>query len=66
MKLINVFFQYLDNIRQTIHENLKNLAHAPSVQIQNVPDKLMETDPTNPDELPPDVCQDNVMINQDR
>jgi histone deacetylase 3 len=58
--------QYLDYIRQTIHENLKNLAHSPSVQMQTVPDKFLDTDQINQDELLPDLAQDNVVITSER
>ncbi|XP_013403048.1 histone deacetylase 3 [Lingula anatina] len=33
--------QYLDYIRQITHENLKNLQHAPSVQMHDVPPDLL-------------------------
>jgi hypothetical protein len=71
LKLINFHFffyhiQYLDYVRQTIHENLKNIAHAPSVQLQSVPDKFFDTDLIPQDELVPDVCQDNVVITSER
>ncbi|XP_073212271.1 histone deacetylase 3 isoform X5 [Lepidochelys kempii] len=36
--------QYLDQIRQTIFENLKMLNHAPSVQIHDVPSDLLSYD----------------------
>uniref|UniRef100_A0A4W3HAR2 Histone deacetylase n=1 Tax=Callorhinchus milii TaxID=7868 RepID=A0A4W3HAR2_CALMI len=45
--------QYLDQIRQTIFENLKMLNHAPSVQIHDVPSDLLSyerTDEPDPDE----------------
>ncbi|KAL5017145.1 hypothetical protein ScPMuIL_006734 [Solemya velum] len=45
--------QYLDSIRQTVNDNLKNLAHAPSVQMQDVPPDLLSLDNTN--EGDPDV-----------
>lgn len=54
-------------MRQTIHENLKNIAHAPSVQLQTVPDKFFDTSEQIPqDELLPDVCQDNVTMSSER
>ncbi|MGH0147589.1 UNVERIFIED_CONTAM: hypothetical protein FKN15_010849 [Acipenser sinensis] len=45
--------QYLDQIRQTVFENLKMLNHAPSVQIHDVPSDLLSyerTDDPDPDE----------------
>ncbi|XP_064604172.1 histone deacetylase 3-like [Liolophura sinensis] len=45
--------QYLDSIRQTVHESLKNLNHAPSVQMQDVPPDLLTVD--NTEESDPDV-----------
>lgn len=39
--------QYLDQIRQTIFENLKMLNHAPSVQIHDVPSDLLSYDRTD-------------------
>lgn len=39
--------QYLDQIRQTIFENLKMLNHAPSVQIHDVPADLLTYDRTD-------------------
>ncbi|XP_048371709.1 histone deacetylase 3 isoform X2 [Sphaerodactylus townsendi] len=44
--------QYLDQIRQTIFENLKMLNHAPSVQIHDVPSDLLSYD--RPDEPDPE------------
>ncbi|KAH0618157.1 hypothetical protein JD844_017143 [Phrynosoma platyrhinos] len=38
---------YLDQIRQTIFENLKMLNHAPSVQIHDVPSDLLSYDRTD-------------------
>lgn len=43
--------QYLDTLRQYINENVRHLAHAPSVQMQDIPldminfDNLDEDDP---------------------
>lgn len=48
-----LFVQYLDQIRQTVFENLKMLNHAPSVQIHDVPSDLLSyerTDDPDPDE----------------
>uniref|UniRef100_A0AAY4E0V6 Histone deacetylase n=1 Tax=Denticeps clupeoides TaxID=299321 RepID=A0AAY4E0V6_9TELE len=45
--------QYLDQIRQTVFENLKMLNHAPSVQIHDVPSDLLSYergDEPDPDE----------------
>jgi len=39
--------QFLDTIRQTVHDNLKNIAHAPSVQLQDVPPSFFELDNAN-------------------
>ncbi|XP_074640398.1 histone deacetylase 3-like [Tubulanus polymorphus] len=36
--------QYLDSIRIAINENLKNIAHAPSVQMKDVPPDLLNLD----------------------
>jgi hypothetical protein len=58
--------QYLDYVRQTIHENLKNIAHAPSVQMQDVPMNFYNSEQIKQDELLPDVCQDNVMVSSER
>ena len=44
--------QYLDTIRQFVQENLRNIAHAPSVQMQDVPPDMISTeslDEPNPD-----------------
>lgn len=45
--LFLVYNQYLDQIRQTIFENLKMLNHAPSVQIHDVPADLLTYDRTD-------------------
>lgn len=45
--------QYLEQIRQTVFENLKMLNHAPSVQIHDVPSDVLSyerTDEPDPDE----------------
>ena len=55
----------MDFVRQTVHENLKNIAHAPSVQMQNVPETF-NFKQISQDELMPDVCQDNVVITSER
>ena len=46
-------YQYLDTIKQVIHENLKNLIHAPSVQMQDVPQDMLSLE-ENDDDLDPD------------
>lgn len=58
--------QYLDYVRQQIHENLKNTAHAPSVQMQSTPNNFFETEKISQDEILPDVCQDNVIVSSER
>ncbi|XP_033636337.1 histone deacetylase 3-like [Asterias rubens] len=45
--------QYIDQVRQTVQENLKCIAHAPSVQMQDVPPDLLSLDET--EEPDPDV-----------
>ncbi|CAG2204129.1 HDAC3 [Mytilus edulis] len=45
--------QYLDNIRGTVHEILKNLVSSPSVQMQDVPSDLLSLE--NTEELDPDI-----------
>ena len=53
-------FQYLDNIKYTVLENLKAMTHAPSVQMQDVPPDLLNVD--NTEESDPDIRnhQDDV------
>lgn len=46
--------QYLDAIRQFIHENLKYLSHAPSVQMQDIPTDIFNMEDTD-DNLNPDI-----------
>lgn len=43
MNLLSLYLlvQYLDQIRQTVFENLKMLNHAPSVQIHDVPSDML-------------------------
>ena len=48
------FFQYMETIRQTVAENLKQLAHAPSVQMYEPPKSWQPERPTA-DEKNPDV-----------
>lgn len=50
--LYYLFLQYLEQIRQTVFENLKMLNHAPSVQIHDVPSDLLSYE--RPDEADPD------------
>lgn len=48
-----MWVQYLEQIRQTVFENLKMLNHAPSVQIHDVPSDMLSyerTDEPDPDE----------------
>jgi histone deacetylase 3 len=44
--------QYLETLRQFIHENLRHLPHSPSVQMQDIPSDMIDLD--NLDELDPD------------
>lgn len=49
----SVHLQYLEQIRQTVFENLKMLNHAPSVQIHDVPSDMLNyerNDEPDPDE----------------
>ena len=46
-------WQYIDQVRQTVTENLKCIAHAPSVQMQDVPKDLLSLE--NTEEPDPDV-----------
>lgn len=48
-----ITLQYLEQIRQTVFENLKMLNHAPSVQIHDVPSDMLNyerNDEPDPDE----------------
>lgn len=45
--------QYLDTIRQTVIESLKVVAHAPSVQMQDVQPDILDYEPS--EELDPDI-----------
>ncbi|XP_041358111.1 histone deacetylase 3-like [Gigantopelta aegis] len=67
--------QYLDQIRSTIHENMKCLIHAPSVQMQDIPSDLLsledneEPDPDirdNQDELDKRIEPDNEFYDGDK
>ena len=54
MILYFLFQQYLESIRQFIHENLKYLSHAPSVQMQDIPTDIFNLE--DPEEnLNPDI-----------
>jgi hypothetical protein len=57
--------KYLDFIRQNIHDNLKNTAHAPSVQLQDVPLSFFDDD-SHANEIPSDICADNLLINNEK
>eukprot|EP01116_Phalansterium_solitarium_P024049 TRINITY_DN868_c0_g7_i1.p1 TRINITY_DN868_c0_g7~~TRINITY_DN868_c0_g7_i1.p1 ORF type:complete len:432 (+),score=153.89 TRINITY_DN868_c0_g7_i1:107-1402(+) len=46
---------YLDNIKAKVLENLRNLAHAPSVQMHEVPPDLLATQDTDDEHEDPDV-----------
>ncbi|KAG8133019.1 putative Histone deacetylase protein [Naja naja] len=57
--------QYLDQIRQTIFENLKMLNHAPSVQIHDVPSDLLSydrTDEPDPEERSQKLPMSSTMV----
>ncbi len=54
------YLQYLDSMKQFVHENLKFLSHAPSVQMQDVPPDAYNSDfMNNEDSLDPDVRNHN-------
>lgn len=42
-------FKYVDALKSTIHDNLKQLAHAPSVQFVDVNDNFLETFDIDPE-----------------
>ena len=49
-------FQYIEAINQFVRENLRQLAHAPSVQMQDVPRDLIDLDNIDrEDDMDPDV-----------
>lgn len=50
--------QYLDGVRQTIHDHLKCLAHSPSVQMQDVPPDALSLDGV--DDGDPDIRHDSL------
>ena len=53
MLSVCMLLQYLEQIRQTVFENLKMLNHAPSVQIHDVPSDMLSyerNDEPDPDE----------------
>ncbi|KAK3592158.1 hypothetical protein CHS0354_019449 [Potamilus streckersoni] len=45
--------QYLDNLKQTVHDNLKQITHSPSVQMQDIPPDLLRLE--NTEEQDPDI-----------
>ncbi|KAK2158305.1 hypothetical protein LSH36_173g05060 [Paralvinella palmiformis] len=47
--------QYLDSIKQFIHENLRHVAHAPSVEMQDIPPDLINLETIDHPETDPDV-----------
>lgn len=49
-----------------MHENLKNVAHAPSVQMQDTPESFYDGEQIPADETNPDQCQDNVTISSEK
>ncbi len=53
--------QYLELVRQTIHENLRNVDHAPSVQMQDIPADLLNLEIKDDHENGDSYC-----INRDR
>ena len=59
MSLLSLYLlvQYLEQIRQTVFENLKMLNHAPSVQIHDVPSDMLSyerNDEPDPEERGPE------------
>lgn len=42
--------QYMDSIRQTVFDHLKNIQHAPSVQMQDVPPDIFSFEPDEEDD----------------
>ena len=51
-----LFIQYLDQIRTTVFENIKNLNGAPSVQMHEVPPDYLCIE-NNKDQIDPDTRQ---------
>ncbi len=47
--------QYLDSVRQFVLDNLRHVAYAPSVQMQDVPPDLISLDNVEESELDPDI-----------
>ncbi|ESO02031.1 hypothetical protein HELRODRAFT_65955 [Helobdella robusta] len=47
--------QYLDTLKQFIHENLRHLPHSPSVQLQDISPELINLD--NMDDVDPDLVR---------
>ena len=48
-----VVLQYLDNLRQSVHDNLKQLVTSPSVEMQDIPPDLLSLE--NTEEQDPDI-----------
>ena len=46
-------FQYIDFLRQTVHDNLKQLVTSPSVEMQDIPPDLLSLE--NTEEQDPDI-----------
>ena len=55
LMLFGFFIQYLDSIKQFIHENLRHVAHAPSVEMQDIPPDLINLETIDHPETDPDV-----------
>lgn len=51
--LLCLFEQYLDNVKATVHEHLRNLINSPSVQMQDIPPDLLSLE--NTEEHDPDI-----------
>lgn len=51
--LFFLFEQYLDNVKVTVHEHLRNLINSPSVQMQDIPPDLLSLE--NTEEHDPDI-----------
>ncbi len=45
---------------------IRNIAHAPSVQLQPIVSSFFDNDLLPQDELQPDICQDNVVMSSER
>ena len=55
-------WQYLDTLRQFIHENMRHLAHSPSVQMHDIPPDSINLD--NLDEIDPDTRNDQEELDR--